>query len=312
MNARSRGWCYTLNNYDEVIKEHLKTLECKYHVFGEEKGEEKDTPHLQGYIYWVNAKKMSQVLKLFKDWHPHLETQRGSAEEAATYCKKDGAFFEQGEMPAERGGGGGEKEKERWKLALEAAKSGRIDEIPPDIFLRHYNVIKAIRRDYDITRPVLPDIVLKDWQTDLLNNLNGAPDERIIHIIIDPKGGAGKSTFCRWLINNLEGVEIFGSGASKDIALAIKKPKIALFDFARCVSEARPWNIVEQVKNGMVFNSKYESGMKYFPIPHVVVFTNQPVEPGKLSDDRMNNVYLSQLSASSDIFIRYFLLLCLP
>lgn len=303
MNSRSRGWCYTLNNYDEIIKEHLKSIDCKYHVFGEEKGEEKETPHLQGYIYFVNQKSMRKVLSLFKDWHPHLETQQGSIEEAATYCKKDGNFFEQGEMPAEKGQGGGQKEIERWKLALEAAKEGRIDDIPPDIFLRHYNVIKAIKRDYDKSRPVLPNIVLKDWQTTLLHDLQQEPDERVIHIIIDPVGGAGKSTFCRWLINNEEGVEIFGSGATKDIALAIKKPRIALFDFARCCSEARPWNIVEQVKNGMVFNSKYESGMKYFPIPHVVVFTNQPVEPGKLSLDRMNNVWLSQPSASSSSFI---------
>lgn len=304
MNVRSRGWCYTLNNYDEVIYQQLMLIkDCKYHVFGKEEGEEKHTPHLQGFIYFENKKSMKQVLKYFPNHHPHLETMQGTAKQAADYCKKEQNFQEYGEIPLEKGKGGGDIEKERWNQALIDAKAGRIDEIPADIFLRHYNVIKAIKRDYDVTKPVLPNIILHEWQENLLETLKQSPDERLIHIIIDPVGGAGKSTFCRWLIHNLEGVEIFGSGASKDIALAIKKPRVALFDFARCVAEARPWNIVEQVKNGMVFNSKYESGMKYFPIPHVVVFTNQAVEPGKLSDDRMNCVWLSQPKPTSDHFI---------
>lgn len=296
MNKRSRGWCYTLNNYDNIIKEHLKLIRCKYHVFGEEKGEEKETPHLQGYLYFENALRGSTISKYFKDWHPHLETQAGTPSQAAEYCKKDGEFWEQGDLPIDDKKKG-EKEKEKWEDIWKCAKENRLDDIPAKQRVLYYKTFLSIAKDFDTSKPELPEIVLKDWQQALYEALQEEPDSRKIHIIIDPVGGAGKSTFCRWLINKIDGVQIFGSGASKDIAYAIKSPeklKICLFDFARCTAEARPWNIVEQVKNGMVFNSKYESCMKYFPPPHVVVFTNQEVEPGKLSEDRMNCVYLSQ------------------
>lgn len=298
MNKRSRGWCYTINNYDEYQKESIKLIRCKYHVFGEEKGEQKDTPHLQGFLYFENPQRGSTIeskLKAGTANHAHLETQAGTPLQAAEYCKKDGNFWECGELPQDQKKQG-EKEKEKWEEIWKFAKENKLEDIPAKQRVMYYKTFLSIAKDFDTTKPDCPDIVLKDWQQNLFDALQEPVDSRIMHIIIDPVGGAGKSTFCRYLINKLEGVHIFGSGASKDIAYAIKQPypKICLFDFARCTAEARPWNIVEQVKNGMVFNSKYESGMKYFPTPHVVVFTNQEPEQGKLSLDRMNCVYLSE------------------
>jgi len=101
-----------------------------------------------------------------------------------------------------------------------------------------------------------------------------------------------------------EGVEMFGAGKSSDLCCAVKSPKIALFDFARCMSDSSPWNAVEQIKNGCVFNAKYDSGMKFFPVPHVFVFTNSLPDSNKLSADRLVITELSKPSASSPTWIK--------
>jgi len=44
---------------------------------------------------------------------------------------------------------------------------------------------------------------------------------------------------------------------------------------------------VEAVKNGMVCNTKYETGVKLFNAPHVIIFSNYPPENvEELSKDR--------------------------
>jgi len=60
----------------------------------------------------------------------HWEAQRGSNKQAADYCKKDGDFFEWGEMPLEKGIGGGDPSVALWDRTLEAVRLGRISDVP--------------------------------------------------------------------------------------------------------------------------------------------------------------------------------------
>lgn len=96
VKMRSRGYCYTLNNYTEDEETTLKAIDCKYHVFGKEVGE-KGTPHLQGFIYFVNKKSLKQLSKLIP--RAHLESVKGTPSQAAKYCKKDGIYWESGDVP---------------------------------------------------------------------------------------------------------------------------------------------------------------------------------------------------------------------
>lgn len=109
----SAGYCFTINNYKD---KHVKSLKAmtkvgnfgiQYLVFGKEKGKE-GTPHLQGYIHFKNRKRFSTVKKMFVEnvgAKPHIENLRGTPEQAANYCKKDGEFYEFGEFPEEAGHG---------------------------------------------------------------------------------------------------------------------------------------------------------------------------------------------------------------
>lgn len=92
------NFVFTINNWTEESKEHLNKFgeeNARYMVYGEELGEEKQTPHLQGYC---ELKKRTRFKRLKMDFvhGAHLEKRRGTAQEAADYCKKDGQVTEIG------------------------------------------------------------------------------------------------------------------------------------------------------------------------------------------------------------------------
>lgn len=95
--SQARCWCFTLNNYDELAIEHIRSVlkgdKVRYAVFGYEVGES-GTPHLQGYIAFLKPQRLSAVRKI----HPqaHYETAQGTEEQNYAYCTKDGNFEEFG------------------------------------------------------------------------------------------------------------------------------------------------------------------------------------------------------------------------
>lgn len=95
--SRSRGWCFTINNYTQSDVEQIDSFSCRYMVYGFETGA-CGTPHIQGFLYMENDKTL-QVMK--KKFHPtaHLEPQRGTSVQASDYCKKDGKVVERGVLP---------------------------------------------------------------------------------------------------------------------------------------------------------------------------------------------------------------------
>lgn len=97
--SRSRNQCFTLNNYTSEEVSVLEELDVKYIVFGYEVGEN-GTPHLQGYLEFENARALGGVKKIVGD-RAHLEQRRGTAKQAVDYCKKDGEFFEKGELSSQ-------------------------------------------------------------------------------------------------------------------------------------------------------------------------------------------------------------------
>lgn len=101
-SGKSRAWCFTLNNPTDDESAALRSLGecdiCTYVVCGKEIGE-RGTPHVQGFVCWRNPRSMSGVKKHAGFKRAHLERMRGTHAEAAAYCKKDGDFWEAGELP---------------------------------------------------------------------------------------------------------------------------------------------------------------------------------------------------------------------
>lgn len=100
---KCRAWCFTLNNPSREENESIRDLghdvRCKYIVCGNEVGES-GTPHLQGYMYFVNPRSMSGLKRIPGLARSHLEPSRGSPKQASDYCKKDGDWWEEGELPS--------------------------------------------------------------------------------------------------------------------------------------------------------------------------------------------------------------------
>jgi hypothetical protein len=77
-----------------------------------------------------------------------------------------------------------------------------------------------------------------------------------------------------------------------DLARFIRPASVYILDIPRASGEAIPWAMIEHIKNGCVFSSKYDPIGKRQPRPHVFVFTNEEVDPSKFSVDRLQYIHV--------------------
>lgn len=118
---RVRGYCFTLNNPTNEDIERIKSITTySYLILGYEKGSERNTPHIQGYIHYKSSTRFSTVKKDLQ--RAHVEARRGSVTQAIDYCKKDGVFQEFGSLPVTPGEAG----KMSWDVILQKAKDGEV------------------------------------------------------------------------------------------------------------------------------------------------------------------------------------------
>lgn len=154
--SQKRHWCFTLNNYLDEDLVIVRNVDCKYICFQPERGES-GTRHLQGFITFANGRRLAGVRSLFKrrdgSCTVHLESMRGTAEQAIAYCSKEESrdpdagfvFEERGDRPrAGTGTAGGRSD------LMEVAAAIRDGKRAPDIaemfgehFIKHFRGIHA-------------------------------------------------------------------------------------------------------------------------------------------------------------------------
>lgn len=145
--ARSRKFCFTLNNYTEEDVLSLQNLVCEYIVFGREIAPTTGTPHLQGYISFKSAATIEQLHKKDGLARANFRVAKGDANSNKVYCsKEDPDFFEKGIAPKSQKEKG-EGEIAAWADALLCVQEGREDEIRADILARNLKTVEyaAIR-----------------------------------------------------------------------------------------------------------------------------------------------------------------------
>lgn len=144
-------------------------------------------------------------------------------------------------------------------------------------------------------KPIL-DLIKEEnfypWQKELYNILKGTPDKRKILWYWDKKGNVGKSAFCKFICCNMNAIML--GGGSKDMMKGIHGyeekegdyPDIIIGDYPRDNIDKFNYGAWEMIKNGHVYNSKYESGQMIFNIPHIVIFCNEEPCKNSWSKDR--------------------------
>lgn len=293
-NARVRSCriVFTLNNYTEeervllLNKLQFAYLDghVKYAIVGFEVGHN-GTPHLQGFIHLDDDNiGLRQWREYFGELsRAHVENARGTDGQNRGYCTKDGDFFELGD-PMEK--------TTKWHTMLEAAKTGLQDCLDADaeLCIKHWTNIKGIHNFFESQKVPEPiNVELRDWQRIVLGKLEAQGDRKIL-FVVDEEGGKGKTVLSSYIERNLSG---FGCGGGKHADLAYifapwaEKCEYVAIDLTRTLdADYYPYHFMEDLKNGKMMSTKYNSKRVLFPYKKVVVFTNQYPNMTKLSADR--------------------------
>lgn len=129
-----------------------------------------------------------------------------------------------------------------------------------------------------------------DYQKDILNIVEKDPDDRLVYWFYESTGNKGKSSICKYLISKMNALFI-DEGKKADLINLVfnnnmDRCRIIVIDIPRANGNKCSYKTIEAIKNGMICNTKYETGTKLFNPPHILIFSNYPPEIDELSKDR--------------------------
>lgn len=291
-----KRWCFTLNGYTNSDIEHLQkqsTEQDCFIKFGEEVAPTTGMKHLQGYIILKNRLRLTQVKKIIGNT-AHLEQMRGTIEQNDKYVEKDGKVSQFGnehiKNNSQRNYGPHFQEIIDAKTAYASDSGEALEEYFPT-FVKYPSLGKMLMKIKDVIRVERlkneMDSELRPWQQDLANELNGPINNRSIIWIVDPEGNRGKTWLAKYLVlHHPNDVIRLENGKSADIKFAYTGQKTVIFDLSRSQEDHINYEVIESIKNGIFLSTKYESCMRVYASPHVVVFSNFEPDRSKLSADR--------------------------
>lgn len=281
-DRKYRHWVFTYNDTlcepQRLLLQKFLKERCDSYVFQEERGEEKEREHLQGYFCTKIRKRHQSLLKEFKalfdswreDVHGTMEWEiedltiqrmMGTKEEAIAYCTKTetriGNTYRYG--------------------ILESYYASDLQ-----IFNNSVNWYPWQKSFMELI--FNNDLTLKD------------PDDRTILWIHDLMGNNGKSKLVKHICYNYpeEACKLsFGSSTQLRSACITAGPKKLYFiDVPRTLGKDDDINdlisVIEDIKNGFIVSSMYGKHLQMmFDPPHIVVFANVFCPPNALSGDRL-------------------------
>lgn len=281
-------WVFTLNNYTDDELSTLQTLSTaedtpfRYIIWGKEVGEN-ETPHLQGYLELKKKKRLSQLKALLGDRY-HFEPRRGTAQQAADYCKKEDDYEEHG-LSTGKG-----TRTDLLVVKRDIDEGMTLDEVAEKHFDAWVRYRQAFKEYFQMkqTKPAPQEHSLRPWQAELSLYLQNEPSEREVYFVVDRAGNAGKTWFARWWLHNHEHVQILEPEKRADMAMQMKTDTEVLFvNVPRSRTPMLQYDFLESVKDQIISSPKYESRTLFLQKKcHVVVLMNEMPDPKALSSDR--------------------------
>lgn len=131
------------------------------------------------------------------------------------------------------------------------------------------------------------------WEKFVYNELIKEPNDRDILWLWEQTGCAGKTTFAKWIYQNLSKVVVL-SGKASDMKNGIIQyeatngflPEIVIINIPRASSKFVSYTGLEEIKDMFFFSGKYEGGMVCGKNPHLLCFANEEPEYDAMSADR--------------------------
>lgn len=252
-------WCFTLNmknkNETEALEFHssysskIKPF-CKYFIYKLEKGKEEQVFHLQGYLELLEKTRQTGMKKI--DERAHWEPAQASRLANIAYCSK-----------------------------LETKVS------EPIIW------DKSKEPKYTADQLMLvPFNDFKKWQKEAIEKAKEPVNKRHIYWYWSSQGGMGKTEVAKHLIyyhnwGYLDGdkqsimCSVLGEDGEKEIKAGY------VFNFGRNKDMKKvSYSAMENLKDGLLFSSKYKSNGGLFPPAKIIVMANEPPHMDGLSEDR--------------------------
>lgn len=282
----SRDYCFTSFN---EIKPNMEKI--KYIIYQPEICPSTNKKHYQGYVEFYKKTNLKNSKIYLGDEKIHLEKRHGSRESAKAYCKKtnskNGETIELGKWEIS----GNEKLHNLISKLENNISDYELIKMDPEIFERYRTFIfhsriilqnekniNQLKYEFNTEKPLNENQLLMIKHISQQNN-------RQITWTYDFKGGCGKTWLSKYIIANMNGIR-FTNGRSSDIAYAYNGEPIIVFDFSRSNEEKINYQIIEDLKNGILFSCKYSSKCKVFIIPKIIIMANFLPDTKKLSEDR--------------------------
>lgn len=280
---RTRFWVMTMFEPDWF---EFQDDWMRHAIWQKEECPETKRKHHQVYLRTRQPITFETMKKKFPK--AHIE-QCWSPEDAEKYCSKTTTRiegpFEAGDKPSP---GKPESSLQHWATELTKG-TVTIDDMwkAEEYHLLHQ--YKKILYEAASRAPIkdISDIKeLKDWQADIIKIVEQPADKRSIYWIYDEQGGKGKTELTKYIMSRYKTCVLRDCERAMDGAYIYNGEPIVIFDMPRSSEKFNP-SLMEQIKDGMVLSTKYESKMKIFPgNRHVFVFAN--CEPGMyFSKDRI-------------------------
>lgn len=244
---RARKWCITLNNWSVSEYEHIK------HTFLEKGfdyiiGKEVGESKTPHLQIYIESKNATTFKSIKNICNRfHIEKARGTRSQNVAYCSKDNDFIT------------------NIKIAMKAK-----------------------------VRDPMDGKEMRPFQQNIMTIINGDIDDRKIYWFYDEEGNTGKTTLAKHICLKYPNKTLFLGGKGSDIKYGVKcfidneenDLQIVIFHFTRSVENFISYEALESIKDGIFYNTKYESGMVLFNPPHIICLANFTPNEDKLSADR--------------------------
>lgn len=217
---------------------------------GSEVGEEKKTPHLQGYLRFKNPVSFQSLKKKLP--RARITRCNGSENDNFRYCSKEGNYRTNMENPSFY-------EEMKLKCISDEYKNVQWRPWQQEVL----NLLDG---------PVDPRTI--HWYWEPVGNSGKSYLTKYLALTRDIIICDGKKA------------DIFNQVRMS--LEAKKQPKIIILDIPRAYIGNVQYPVIEQLKNGCIYSGKYEGGICVFPRPHVIAFANSRPDIESLSHDRWN------------------------